>query len=172
MPKSIAFEDYRRADISAGFTTFAEHEEGHADDRAWLSSFNIPTSVYVTVEPPSCTFNFKYSDNERPEPKARTLPGFQNLQLTLGKHTKKLLQIKVPDAYPALKDKSQPVFDSRLVWALALDLPDRNAKILTRNAQVVGHIVNGMPTNVRKLVLRRLRAAAKVDSKKEDQERL
>jgi len=153
---TIPFSQYRRevAELrDPRIPADASYTEGYEG----LSAVNIPVGVEVQVSPDTdqVRFRFDYSDGEVAERNPRTLPGSEGIRIFLGQTVPKCLVVEI-DGAKSLLSAGAPSIDPRLVWLWGKELPDRQRKILTRNAVVIANILRTMPEGLRKQVVKML----------------
>jgi hypothetical protein len=117
------------------------------------SAFDIPEKIEILIVDGRLTMTCEYSDEERESGPAVEIPGHLGVSAYLGKYTRKVLRIESSDALTFL-EKDNAKLNAQGIASIAARLPNRQAKVLIRNAAVLNDVMDTMPAELRKAVIR------------------
>ena len=123
---------------------------------AKLSPFDVPTSIKVDVFPDDvCVFRFDYKNREPAEDRWRRASTEDSIEVLLGRHTRKILAVRVSNARSCLSGGCIP-FSYRVIPDWAADLPLDAVRACERNAEVVRALLDGLRDTFRASIVRAL----------------
>lgn len=142
---TLPYRDYRKEQFDEEVVLTTPRHGSGSWSKAGLSSFHLPISVNIEVSHPSnVTFRFGYPNDEPPERVAHALPGDEEVSLLLGRHTRKVLEVRFSSALERItKDALSFDPDRTFGWCRALD--SYRQFVFRRNAETISRILNTIP---------------------------
>lgn len=162
LPETLTYEDYAQDQYAVDVTLEqpAANKSGPTV-KAGLSPFDIPESVMVEFPGGDrCMFRFSYPTNEHAESGEREDPAQSGIFYQLGRHTRKILSIRVENAYQRLLPGPMRI-DPTIAEAWAVGLPASAQHVCVRNAVVIQRILKDMPDRLRRASLSMLKPAVR-----------
>jgi hypothetical protein len=156
---TLVYADYEPDDLNAPVPVIGpENGPYNTTASVRLGPHHVPNSVTVEITSGNeVLLQFRYPNEEDPERDWR-IPRGQALHFHLGKHSRKILEIKLENALEYLVN-ARIGFDPKVSIEWCQDLrPDRRF-VCTRNAEVVSAILRQIPENIHSEILRVLRQA-------------
>lgn len=146
MPTTIDYPGYRRSDIAAGLHPVEGKWGEGGSTRVGLSGFDIPQTIHFQVTPTQqVRIVFNYSDHEAAERESYSIPGRPSIELYLGEHTRKIIEIRIDDLEGFLAD-----YDAQLgledLGFIADRFSSKQQRVFRQNAELINQLLGKLPS--------------------------